>query len=37
MPEEAEILRTRRLQEELRRRGAEKERPPEEWITSTGC
>ncbi|MDN3565728.1 DUF4175 family protein [Paeniroseomonas aquatica] len=30
VPEEAEILRTRRLQEELRRRGAEKERPPEE-------
>ncbi|MDB5373540.1 MAG: hypothetical protein JWP04_2182 [Belnapia sp.] len=30
VPEEAELLRTRRLQDELRRRGAEKERPPEE-------
>ena len=30
VPEEAEILRTRRLQDELRRRGAEKARPPEE-------
>jgi len=30
VPEEAELLRTRRLQEELRRRGAEKARPPEE-------
>ncbi|MCK8785889.1 TIGR02302 family protein [Roseomonas sp. NAR14] len=30
MPDEAELLRTRRLQEELRRRGAERERPPEE-------
>ena len=30
VPEEAEMLRTRRLQDELRRRGAEKERPPEE-------
>lgn len=30
VPDEAEMLRTRRLQEELRRRAAEKERPPEE-------
>jgi uncharacterized protein (TIGR02302 family) len=30
VPEEAELLRTRRIQEELRRRGAEKARPPEE-------
>ncbi|MDO9708050.1 DUF4175 family protein [Paracraurococcus sp. LOR1-02] len=30
VPEEAELLRTRRLQEELRRREAEKERPAEE-------
>ena len=30
VPEEAELLRTRRIQEELRRRGAEKERPTEE-------
>ncbi|MBE9604171.1 DUF4175 family protein [Acetobacteraceae bacterium H6797] len=30
VPEEAEQLRTRRIQEELRRRGAEKERPPAE-------
>jgi uncharacterized protein (TIGR02302 family) len=30
LPEEAELLRTRRLQDELRRRGAERERPPEE-------
>ena len=30
VPEEAELLRTRRLQDELRRRGAERERPPEE-------
>ncbi|HEY4251214.1 MAG TPA: DUF4175 family protein, partial [Roseomonas sp.] len=30
VPEEAEVLRTRRLQEELRRRGAERERPPAE-------
>jgi len=30
VPDEAELLRTRQLQEELRRRGAEKERPPEE-------
>ncbi|TCH99053.1 TIGR02302 family protein [Roseococcus sp. SYP-B2431] len=30
VPEEAELLRTRRLQEELRRRGAERERPSEE-------
>ena len=30
VPEEAELLRTRRLQEELRRRGAERERPLEE-------
>ncbi|WP_149535846.1 TIGR02302 family protein [Siccirubricoccus phaeus] len=30
VPEEAELLRTRRLQEELRRRGAERERPAEE-------
>lgn len=30
VPDEAELLRTRRLQEELRRRGAEKERPAEE-------
>ncbi|RAI60616.1 TIGR02302 family protein [Roseicella frigidaeris] len=30
VPEEAEMLRTRRLQEELRRRGAERERPMEE-------
>ena len=30
VPDEAEMLRTRRLQEELRRRGAERERPVEE-------
>jgi len=30
VPDEAELLRTRELQEELRRRGAQKERPPEE-------
>nr|WP_275668652.1 TIGR02302 family protein [Crenalkalicoccus roseus] len=30
VPDEAEILRTRRLQDELRRRAAERERPPEE-------
>jgi uncharacterized protein (TIGR02302 family) len=30
VPDEAELLRTRRLQEELRRRGAERERPAEE-------
>jgi uncharacterized protein (TIGR02302 family) len=30
VPEEAEMLRTRQLQDELRRRGAERERPPEE-------
>ena len=30
VPEEAELLRTRRLQEELRRRGAERERPADE-------
>ncbi len=30
LPDEAEQLRTRRLQEELRRRGAERERPQEE-------
>jgi uncharacterized protein (TIGR02302 family) len=30
VPDEAEVLRTRRLQEELRRRAAEKERPAEE-------
>jgi uncharacterized protein (TIGR02302 family) len=30
VPDEAEMLRTRRLQEELRRRAAEKERPTEE-------
>ncbi|MBK1660695.1 DUF4175 domain-containing protein [Paracraurococcus ruber] len=30
VPEEAELLRTRRLQEELRRRGGERERPAEE-------
>jgi hypothetical protein len=30
VPEEAELLRTRRLQEELRRRGADRERPVEE-------
>jgi hypothetical protein len=30
VPDEAELLRTRRLQDELRRRGAERERPPEE-------
>ncbi|MDI3308980.1 MAG: TIGR02302 family protein [Acetobacteraceae bacterium] len=30
VPEEAEMLRTRRLQEELRRRGADKARPAEE-------
>jgi hypothetical protein len=30
VPDEAELLRTRRLQEELRRRGAERERPVEE-------
>ena len=30
VPDEAELLRTRRIQEELRRRGAEKGRPVEE-------
>lgn len=30
VPDEAELLKTRRLQEELRRRGAERERPPTE-------
>jgi hypothetical protein len=30
VPDEAELLRTRRIQEELRRRGAERERPPAE-------
>ncbi|WP_277751847.1 DUF4175 domain-containing protein [Dankookia rubra] len=30
VPEEAELLRTRRLQEELRKRGGERERPAEE-------
>ena len=30
VPDEAEVLKTRRLQEELRRRGAERERPPAE-------
>ncbi|MDW8313407.1 MAG: DUF4175 family protein [Rhodovarius sp.] len=30
VPEEAEVLRTRRIQEELRRRGAERDRPVEE-------
>jgi hypothetical protein len=30
VPEEAELLRTRRLQEELRRRGAERERARDE-------
>lgn len=30
VPDEAELLRTRRLQDELRRRGAERERPQEE-------
>ena len=30
VPEEAEMLRTRKLQDELRRRGAERERPTEE-------
>ncbi|WP_426954860.1 DUF4175 family protein [Muricoccus radiodurans] len=30
VPDEAEMLRTRRIQEELRRRGAERERPPAE-------
>ncbi len=30
VPDEAELLRTRRLQDELRRRGAERERPAEE-------
>jgi uncharacterized protein (TIGR02302 family) len=30
VPQEAEMLRSRRLQEELRRRGAERERPPAE-------
>jgi hypothetical protein len=30
VPDEAEQLKTRRLQEELRRRGAERERPPAE-------
>ncbi len=30
VPDEAELLRTRRLQDELRKRGAEKERPQEE-------
>ncbi|MDB5413554.1 MAG: hypothetical protein JWR10_1889 [Rubritepida sp.] len=30
VPDESELLRTRRLQEELRRRGAERERPVEE-------
>lgn len=30
VPDEAELLRSRRIQEELRRRGAERERPPQE-------
>jgi hypothetical protein len=30
VPSEAEMLRTRQIQDELRRRGAEKERPPAE-------
>lgn len=30
VPDEAELLKTRRLQDELRRRGAERERPPAE-------
>jgi uncharacterized protein (TIGR02302 family) len=30
VPDEAEVLRTRRLQDELRRRGGERERPPAE-------
>lgn len=30
VPDEAEVLKTRRLQDELRRRGAERERPPAE-------
>lgn len=30
VPDEAEMLRTRRIQEELRRRGADRERPPAE-------
>ena len=30
MPDEAEVLRTRRLQDELRRRHAERERPAAE-------
>ncbi|GGJ25660.1 TIGR02302 family protein [Neoroseomonas lacus] len=30
VPDEAELLKTRRIQEELRRRGAERERPPAE-------
>jgi uncharacterized protein (TIGR02302 family) len=30
VPDEAELLKTRRIQEELRRRGAERERPPVE-------
>jgi len=30
VPEEAELLRSRRIQEELRRRGAERERPAQE-------
>jgi len=30
LPDEAEQMRTRRIQDELRRRGAERERGPEE-------
>ena len=30
VPDQAEMLRSRRLQDELRRRGAERERPPAE-------
>jgi hypothetical protein len=30
VPDEAELLRTRRIQEELRKRGAERTRPQEE-------
>ncbi len=30
VPDEAELLKTRRIQEELRRRGSERERPPQE-------
>ena len=30
VPDEAELLKTRRIQEELRRRGAERERPAQE-------